>query len=150
MTKYPKVRPNAMTATSIAPYLDFGVTVDAELALTVDGELEAVLEPELVVALERAEVAVVFAADPEPVAVDNVVAAVEFPLPVPVTDEVIVVLLLDEDGVGVWTKTPPDEEDWMLEVTEDATLADGEDWMLDATDEETALPLQEPEILILS
>jgi hypothetical protein len=129
-----------MTATSRAPYFDFlGVNVDAALADTADGVLEVVLEPELVVAV--ADVAVVFPAEPEPVAVDRVVAAVEFALVVPLADEVTVALLLDEDPPEVWAKTPPDEEDWMLEVTDDATLEPAE--------EETAVPLQVPEIFML-
>lgn len=137
MTKYPKVRPKAMTAMSRAPYFDaLGVKVDAALVDTVDGVLDVVLEPEPV-AVEPADVAVVLPADPEPVAVDIVVAAVEFALLAPVADEVTVALPLDEDPVEVWAKTPPDEEDLILDVTEDATP------------EETALPLQEPEILML-
>jgi hypothetical protein len=131
-----------MTATSIAPYFDLGVIVDAELALTVDGELEVLLELELVDVVEPAEV--VFA-------IDIVVTAVEFPLLVieavevtlalageeePV--EVLAVALADEE-VELSAKTPPDEEDAMLEVTEDAELPE----------DETALPLQEPEILML-
>jgi len=123
---------------SRAPYFDaLGVKVDAALVDTVDGVLDVVLEP--VVAVEPADVAVVLPADPEPVAVDIVVAAVEFALLVPVADEVTVALPL-EDPVEVWAKTPPDEEDLMLDVTEDATLE---------PPEETALPLQEPEILML-
>lgn len=125
-----------MTATSIAPYLDLGVTVVAELELTVEGEFEVVLEPELVVAVAPPEAAVVLA-DPEPVAVDMVVAAVEFPVAVPVADEVTVELPVNEPD-EVWAKTAPDVEEPMLEVTEDA-----------ATEEETDLPLQEPEILML-
>jgi hypothetical protein len=129
-----------MTATSRAPYFEvLGVKVDAALAETVDGVLEVVLEPELVVAVEWVDVAVVFPADPEPVAVDIVVAAVEFALLV-TDDEEIVALLSDEDPLELWAKTPPDEEDATLEVTEDAALEPAD---------ETALPLQEPEILML-
>lgn len=134
-----------MTATSRVPYFDcLGAKVDAALADTVDGELEVVLEPELVVAVAPAVVAVVFPADPEPVAVDKVVAAVEFALLEWLADEVTATLELDEDPdedvLEVWAKTPPVEEDWMLEVTDDTTLAPAD---------ETALPLQEPEILML-
>lgn len=144
-----------MTATSMAPYFDLGVIVEAELALTVVDELEVVLEPELVVVVEPAEVVFVPDPDPdpEPLAVDIVVAVVELPLLVTVADEVAVVLADEEDPVEVLTvalvdvddpvelsaKTPPVVEDWMLEVTEDAGLAD----------DETAWPLQEPEILML-
>jgi hypothetical protein len=134
-----------MTVTSRAPYLDFGVKFDAELALTV---FEVVLEPELVVAVEWVGLAVVFAAT-EPV------ATLEFPLLVPVVDEVP----LNVDVLELSAKTPPDEEDCALEVTDDATLelADEEGWVLEATDdatlepadEVTALPLQEPETLML-
>lgn len=126
---------------SRAPYFDaLGVKVDAALADTVDGVLDVALD----VVLEPADVAVVLPADPEPVAFDKVVeaAAVEFALLVPAADdEVTVALLLDEDPVELWAKTAPDEEDLMLDVTEDATL--------EPADEETALPLQEPEILML-
>jgi hypothetical protein len=151
------VRPKAITATSIAPYLDFGVTVDAELELTIAVELEVVLDPVLLVAVEPLEPLVVLLAEPEPVAVDNVVAAVEFPLLVTLADEVTVALPLDEDEDGdvdddeddddnedeveveLWAKTAPDEVELTLEVVEDAT----------STDEETVEPLQEPEILML-
>ena len=81
-----------MTATSMAPYLDFlGTTVVAELELTV-------VEAELVVgeALELVEVT-----DPDPVAVDRVVAAVELPLLVPVADEEAFELSAAEDPVEV-------------------------------------------------
>ena len=115
-----------MTVTSRAPYLDFGVKFDAELALTV---FEVVLEPELVVAVEWVGLAVVFAAT-EPV------ATLEFPLLVPVVDEVP----LNVDVLELSAKTPPDEEALMLDVTEEATLE---------PPEETALPLQEPETLML-
>jgi len=90
MTKYPKARPKAMTVTSRAPYFDFGVNVDAELELTFAGALEVVLGIEVV------EPEVVVAADPEPVAVDKVVAAVELLLLAPVDD---VTVALDEEPV---------------------------------------------------
>jgi hypothetical protein len=127
----------------MAPYLDFfGIIVVAELELTVEGAFVVVLEAELVVAVE----AVDLAPDPEPVAVDMVVATVEFPRVVAVTFEVAVELSFEvavelpvKDPDVVWAKIAADEEELMLEATEDAP----------ETDEETELPLHEPEIVML-
>jgi hypothetical protein len=126
MTKYPRVRPNAMTAMSITPYFDFGVLVlDAALELTVEAVLEVLVELVLVVAVELAEVVLA----PELELVDSVVAAVEFP----VADEVIEAL--PEEVVEDWAKTPPAEDELLGEPD---------------PDEETSFPSQEPEILMLS
>jgi hypothetical protein len=115
-----------MTATSIAPYLDFGVLVVAELELVVAGEL-LLLD-------ELADVAVDLVAAPVPLDVDMVVAVVTLLEPVP--DEE---LATDEDPDDCWAKTAPDVAEPELELTEDE--AEPED--------ATALPLQEPEILML-
>lgn len=120
-----------MTATSIAPYFD------AEFVLVAAGELEVLLVPEVDAMLDAAEVVVVSAADFELAAVDMVVEAVEFKLGVPVAEDLTVPL---EDDDEVSAKTPPDEEDETLELTDDAALvpADAEP------------PLHEPATTILS
>ena len=135
-----------MTATSMAPYLDFfGTIVVAELWLTVDGACVVVLAAEPVVEVEAVDLVPDPDpdADPEPVAVVRVVAAVEFPLVVAVADEVTLELRVD-DPAEVWAKTAPDEDEdedeLVLEETEDAAPE---------PEEETDWPLQEPEILML-
>jgi hypothetical protein len=120
-----------MTATSIAPYLDFGVFVVAELELAVAVELP------LLVAVEPADVAAVLVAVPVPLEVDRAVAVLDFPLLVLVADDVELVAAEDPDDC--WAKTAPDVEELALEVTEDEPEAE----------DATASPLQEPEILML-
>jgi len=102
------------------------VFVNAALELAVEVELE------LFVAVEPAEVVPVLVPDPAPLEVDKVVATVGFVLLVPVAD-------VELELAEAWAKTPPVEEELVLEVTEDEAEAE----------EETALPLQEPDTLIL-
>jgi hypothetical protein len=120
--------------------------VDAVLALTVEVALEEAVELLVVDSLPEVEVVL---DDPEPVAVDNVV---EFPLLLLLlllVTEVAVLFALLEVEVEVdevvvvedWAKTPP-----VVEVDEEEEAAE----VAPPTDEDTELPLQVPEILMLS